>query len=227
MTLEIDNIELYFKEKSILNGIYIKGETGKITGILGSNGCGKSCLMNIIFGSLKPKYKLVRINNKPIVKALYKTNLVSYLPQHHFIPKTYKLSTVFNLFNVNWYDFIAYFKDFKERKNTRFNHLSGGEQRLVEIFIVLKSDRRIILLDEPFSHLSPLYVETIKAIIQVEKHRKAIIITDHMYEHIIAISENIYLLKNGHSKLVTDLKLLETYQYLSHSSLSNIVKKEV
>jgi len=86
LILEIDNVELYFKEKRILNGIYLKGETGKVTGILGSNGCGKSCLLNIIFGNLKPKYKLVRVNSKPILKPLYQTKLVAYLPQYHFVP---------------------------------------------------------------------------------------------------------------------------------------------
>lgn len=62
MFLEIDNIELYFKNKRILNGIYLKAETGKTTGILGRNGCGKSSLLDIVFDNLKPKYKLIRID---------------------------------------------------------------------------------------------------------------------------------------------------------------------
>lgn len=219
MTIEIDNVELNFKEKRILNGIYLKGETGSITGILGSNGCGKSCLLNIIFGNLKPKYKLVRINNKPVLKPLYQTKLVAYLPQYHFIPNALKLSMVFKQFQVNWYDFIVYFEDFKRYKNSRFRDLSGGERRLVETFIILKSDKKIILLDEPFSHLAPLYIEKIKALISVEKHNKAIIITDHMYRHIVDISDNIYLIKNGHTKLIKDVKELEVYKYLSEGTL--------
>ncbi|MEC3907532.1 ATP-binding cassette domain-containing protein [Tamlana sp. 2201CG12-4] len=215
MTIEIDNVELYFKEKCILNGIYLKGETGKVTGILGSNGCGKSCLLNIIFGSLKPKYKLIRINNKPVLKSLYQTKLVAYLPQYNFIPKSLKLSMVFKLFDLNWYDFIIYFEHFKPFKNFRFGKLSGGERRLVETYIILKSDREIILLDEPFSHLAPLYIETIKALITVEQKQKVIIITDHMYQHIVDMSDDLYLIKGGHSKLIKDLKELETYKYLS------------
>jgi ABC-type multidrug transport system ATPase subunit len=219
MTVEIDNVELFFKEKRILNGIYLKGETGKITGVLGSNGCGKSCLLNILFGNLKPKYKLIRINNKPILKPLYQTKLVAYLPQYHFVPNALNLFMVFKQFRVNWYDFIVYFEDFKRYKNYQFKDLSGGERRLVETFIILKSDKKIILLDEPFSHLAPLYIEKIKALINVEKHIKTIIITDHMYRHIIDVSDNIYLIKNGHTKLIKDLKELETYRYLSLGSL--------
>jgi len=55
LIFELDNVELYFKNKRILNGIYLKAETGKVTAILGENGCGKSSLLNIAFGNLKPK----------------------------------------------------------------------------------------------------------------------------------------------------------------------------
>ncbi|WP_298536384.1 ABC transporter ATP-binding protein [uncultured Algibacter sp.] len=219
MTLEIDNVELNFKEKRILNGVYLKGETGKVTSILGSNGCGKSCLLNIIFGSLKPKYKLIRLDNKPIIKPLYRTKSVAYLPQYHFIPKLMKLNMVFKMFNVNWYDFIIYFEGFKNHKNKKFNNLSGGERRIIETYIILRSQRKIVLLDEPFSHLAPLQIETFKGIILEEKHHKVIIVTDHMYQHIIDVSDNLYLIKNGHTKLIKDLKELEVYKYLNMGSL--------
>lgn len=70
MIFELDNVELNFKSKRILSGVYIKAETGKVTAILGRNGCGKSSILNITFGNLKPKYKLVRLNQKPVLKPL-------------------------------------------------------------------------------------------------------------------------------------------------------------
>ena len=135
MTLEIDNVELYFKTKTILKGVYLKAESGKTTGVLGSNGCGKSCLLNIIFGNLTPKYKLIRIDNKPILKPLY-NNLASYLPQHHFIPNRIKVKTAFKLFNTSWEDFIIDFELFTPFKNVNFNKLSGGEKRIIEVYLV-------------------------------------------------------------------------------------------
>ena len=57
MIFEIDNVELYFDDKAILKAAYVKAETGKVTGLLGRNGSGKSSLLKILFGSLKPKYK--------------------------------------------------------------------------------------------------------------------------------------------------------------------------
>ena len=215
MILEIDNVELYFKKKRILSGIYLKAETGKITGILGSNGSGKTCLLNIVFGSLKPKYKLVRVDNKPILKPLYQTKLAAYLPQHHFIPNSMKVKTAFNLFGVSWTKFITDFESFSIFKNTNINKLSGGERRLIETYIILKSDRKIIVLDEPFSHLAPLHIENIKALISEEKQHKIIIITDHMYRHIIDTSDYIYLIESGHTKRINDLLELKDYKYLT------------
>lgn len=219
MIFEIDNVELYFKEKRILNGIYLKAETGEVTGILGSNGCGKSCLLNIAFGNLKPKYKLIRIDGKPILKPLYLTNLVAYLPQYNFIPNGLRLKSAFNLFKVSWDDFITVFDDFPIYKNLKINKLSGGERRIIETYLVLMSNKKIIFLDEPFSHIAPLHIEKIKALISEEKKHKTIIITDHMYRHIIDISDAIYLIKNGSTKLINNLKELEDYKYLSVGGL--------
>ena len=220
MILEIDNVELYFKNKRILNGIYLKAETGIVTGILGSNGCGKSCLLQIIFGSLKPKFKLVRVNNKPILKPLYKTKLVKFLPQYHFIPNRLKLKTVFHQYKINWKTFINEFDSFKPYENFKFNKLSGGEKRLIEAYITLKSKSKIVLLDEPFSHLSPIHIEKIIQIIEREKKDKAIIITDHMYRHILNTADTIYLLKNGCTKLINDSLDLEDYKYLKEGQLT-------
>lgn len=215
MIFEIDNVELYFKQKRILHGIYLKAETGKTTGILGSNGCGKSSLLKILFGDLKPKYKLIRVNNKPIIKPLYQTKIVSYLPQHNYTPDRLKIKIAFKIYEVSWCNFLSIFETFGIYYNMKFNKLSGGERRLIETYLILKSKSKLILLDEPFSHLSPLHIETIKEIIEKEKHNKAIVITDHMYRHIIDTSDSIYLLQGGHSKLIKDLTELEDYRYLS------------
>lgn len=73
--IEIDNVELNFGINEVLKAIYFKAEKGKITGILGRNGCGKTSLLRIIFGELKPNNKLIRIDNKPILTPLYKKDL--------------------------------------------------------------------------------------------------------------------------------------------------------
>ncbi|WP_262732574.1 ATP-binding cassette domain-containing protein [Gaetbulibacter sp. NE] len=220
MTLEVDNVELYFKDKCILNGIYLKAETGKVTGVLGSNGSGKSCLLNIIFGSLQSKYKLIRIDGKPITSALYKTKLASFLPQFNFTPDHAKLKTVFKLLKIDWNDFVAEFESFSSYKDKRLNRLSGGERRVIETYLILKGKNKIALLDEPFSHLSPLHIQKIIGLISEEKHEKIIIITDHMFKNVINTSDNLYLIKNRCSKPINDLKELETYNYVNTGNLN-------
>lgn len=215
MVFEFDNIELYFKSKSILSGIYLKAEVGKTTAILGSNGCGKSCLLNIVFGNLKSKYKLVRLDNKPILKPLYKTGLVKFLPQYLFIPNGMRLPNIFKLYDLNWEAFISKFESFSKYRGEKIGHLSGGERRIVETYIILKSKSKLVLLDEPFSHIAPIFLEHIKQIISEEKKHKAIIITDHLYEHIIDAADSIYLLKNGTTKKIEHLAELEDYKYIS------------
>lgn len=219
MIFELDNVELYFKNKRILNGIYLKAETGKVTAILGRNGCGKSSLLNIAFGNLKPKYKLVRLDNKPLLKPLYATGFAKYLPQYNFIPDRLKLSFIFKLYDLSWSAFIENFKAFSIHENSKFKALSGGERRIIETYIILKAKSEIVFLDEPFSHLSPIHVETVKNLIAEEKKEKVIIISDHMYQHIIEASDTIYLLQNGATKLIAQLNELEGYKYLSEGSL--------
>ncbi|WP_458629066.1 ATP-binding cassette domain-containing protein [Winogradskyella sp. PC D3.3] len=215
MIFELDNVELYFKNKRVLNGIYLKAETGTVTAILGRNGCGKSSLLNIAFGNLKPKYMLVRLDNKPLRKPLFTKGFAKYLPQYNFIPRAMTLSFVFKLYGINWPLFIENFEAFSIYKNSKIKTLSGGERRLIETYIILKTKSQIVFLDEPFSHISPLHIETVKALITAEKKHKIIIISDHMYQHIIETSDIIYLLKNGTTKKINQLTELEDYNYLS------------
>ncbi|EPR73874.1 ABC-type transporter ATP-binding protein [Winogradskyella psychrotolerans RS-3] len=175
MIFELDNVELYFKNKRILNGIYLKAETGKVTAILGRNGCGKSCLLNIAFGNLKPKYMLIRLDSKPLHKPLFTTGFAKYLPQYNFIPSEMTLAFVFKLYAIDWPIFIENFEAFSIYKNARFNALSGGERRIIETYIILKTKSQIVFLDEPFSHLSPLHIDTVKQLIKEEKKRKLLL----------------------------------------------------
>ncbi|MGJ8592856.1 MAG: ATP-binding cassette domain-containing protein [Aquaticitalea sp.] len=215
MILEVDNVELYFSKKRILNGVYLKAETGKVTSVLGSNGCGKTSLLSIIFGSLQPKYKLIRLNGKPILKPLYTTNIVSYLPQHELSPNNLKIKTLFKFLNVDWFEFSSRFENFSFFWDSKINNLSGGERRVLETYLILKSDKQIVLLDEPFSHIAPLYIEKLKNLIQVEKQTKAIILTDHYFKDVMEATDDLYLLKNGCTQRIESVEALEDYNYLN------------
>ncbi|WP_046746239.1 ATP-binding cassette domain-containing protein [Kordia zhangzhouensis] len=217
--LEVDNIEKYYHGVQLLYGVYLKAEEGQITGILGSNGCGKSTLLKIIFGSLRSKYKLIKVDGEVVLKKLYETGIVKYLPQHHFVPNFLSIRKALQLYQVSESDFLSFFEANHFEMHQKFGTLSGGQRRIVEVFMTLKTPSRIILLDEPFSHISPLQVEAIKQLMQKEKKHKAIVITDHLYREITEVSDALYLIKNGSSTRIKKLTELEDYKYISEGSL--------
>ncbi|ETN95233.1 ABC-type cobalamin/Fe3+-siderophores transport system, ATPase component [Zhouia amylolytica] len=215
MILEADNIELSFENLEVLKGIYIKIEKGKITGLLGNNGSGKSSLLAVLFGYLSPERKLIRINKKPHLRPLYSKNQAKYLPQHHFMPDDLKVYRAFKLFNVDWNKFVTLFPLLEKHKTDTFKLLSGGEKRIIEVYLIIKSKTNFVFLDEPFSHITPVYIETLIDIIHQEKKNKGILITDHMYAHIVNTSDFIFLIKNGCSIPINQLTQLEDYNYVN------------
>jgi ABC-type multidrug transport system ATPase subunit len=210
--LELDSVELEYDGKKILYGIYIKAQRGEVTGILGRNGSGKTSLLRILFGDLQPKYKNIRSNGKCLPKPLYRSGKIGYLPQHALLPRQLVVKRAFELCNVSWQQFIIHFQSFEEYYKARIKDLSSGEIRVLEAYLILFSNKGIILLDEPFSFIAPIYVEKFKSIIHQVKKKSIVILTDHFYNDILAVSDTVYLIKNGCSKIIgnENKKFLET-----------------
>lgn len=194
--LEIDSVLFEIKENQILNNVYLKIETGTITGVLGRNGAGKSSLFKIIIGTLKPKEKSLRINEVSFFNKNPSNKDILYLSQNNFIPKKLKIKTVFNFFKLDFFDFVKYFPEFKNFSKNSLGSLSGGERRVIETYLILKSESKFAILDEPFSQIMPLHIQKIKNLIVQSKEKKGILISDHLYEHIKDISNEIYLIAN-------------------------------
>jgi ABC-type multidrug transport system ATPase subunit len=163
--MEADGIELSFGSRKILSDVYICCTSGEITGLLGRNGQGKSCLMNIIYGSLKAQSRSIRFNEKSEFEAFKKPELLTYLPQFTFIPPSLSLERVFNDFGISFMDFELFLPEFKGRIADKIKRLSGGERRLIEVYLIIKSKSKFTILDEPFSHIMPLHIEKIKELI--------------------------------------------------------------
>jgi ABC-type lipopolysaccharide export system ATPase subunit len=69
------------------------------------------------------------------------------------------------------------------------------------------------MLDEPFSHIMPIHVETIKEVLVAEKQEKGFLITDHNYRQVIDICQEIYVLKDGKTHLTKTVEDIETLGY--------------
>lgn len=210
--LEADGIQLHFGNRTILSNIYLKCETGKITGLLGRNGQGKSCLMQIIYGTLKSE-KSIRINNVSYPEAFKRSDLLLYLPQFNFIPKSLSLKRVFQDFSLDFGNFKERFPEYSSNYRSSIGSLSGGGQRLIELYVLVKSTSKFVMLDEPFTHISPLQVEKVKNLLLEEKSNKGILITDHIYRQVLDICDNLYVLANGQTHLTNNLTNIETLGY--------------
>jgi ABC-type lipopolysaccharide export system ATPase subunit len=218
-TLAADSIQLSYDNRRILSDIYIQCEAGKITGLLGRNGCGKSSLLNIIYGTLRCDDKSVRINNTSFPQAFRRPDLLRYLPQHQFIPPRFTLKRVLADFNVSFPALEEAFPEYRRMHNTALGNLSGGQRRFLEVYCIVKSASRFAMLDEPFSFLSPIQVERLKKVLIEEKQHKGFIITDHMYPHILDVADNMYLLQNGKAHAVAQKTDLERLGYLRPGQL--------
>lgn len=195
--LEVDGIFFEVGLTTILSDIYLESRTGEITSIFGRNGAGKSCLMNIIYGQLEVLNSSIRFDGVPIKQSYKNPFLIRYLPQFHFIPKSLSLIRVLTDFGLSYSEFEKYFPEIQFSKKTKIGDLSGGDRRLVEVYILIKVKTQFVILDEPFTQLMPLYIEKIKQIIREEKDKKGFIISDHLFKNCIDISDKIYVLKNG------------------------------
>ena len=212
-TLEADSIIVEFGLNRILSDVYIKCETGRITGLLGRNGAGKSSLLNIIYGNLKSSGKSIRFDGLAERQPFKRPELLLYLPQFNFIPTNFSLKRIFADFKVDYDYFGSLFPDFTSKYKMHLGTLSGGERRLVEIYVLVKAKSQFLFLDEPFSHLSPVYVDIVKKLLVGEGRNKGILITDHMYNDVVEISDDLYVLANGKTHLIKNVQEIETLGY--------------
>lgn len=213
--LEADSIFLEYGNRRVLSDIYIRCDTGQITGLLGRNGQGKTSLMNIIYGSLQVNSSSVRVDGHAVFNLFKQPDKITILSQFNFIPGHLKLKNIFSLAELSWQDFIYWFPGFESFKRFPIRQLSGGQRRIVETYMIICSPALFSLLDEPFTHLMPLEIERIKELIRFKKQGKGFLITDHLYSHILDLSDQLYLLTDGKCRRMQNREEIIKYGYIS------------
>jgi ABC-type multidrug transport system ATPase subunit len=212
--LEVDSIKLEFGLRQILTDVYLKCETGSISGLLGRNGEGKTCLMNIIYGSLKTSNKSIRFDDISVSNPFKRPDLLTFLPQFNFFPGFLSVQRIFSDFNISFLDLKNYFPEFGETEKSKINNLSTGDRRLIEIYVIIKTKSQFSILDEPFSHLTPLQIQRVSEVLLASKPTKGFLITDHLYEQVLAICDQLYVLTNGKIHLSNSVAEIRSLGYL-------------
>lgn len=212
--LTADSIQLIFGDRTILQDIFISCAQGEVVGLLGRNGCGKSSLLKIIFGTLQPSYRYIGIDGQPLKKGYLSS--IGYLPQHNYLPRGIAMKNLAPmLVDKRYWDEFANTKIYNDQRHKKTEQLSGGELRQLEMLMILYGKAGFILLDEPFTHVTPIQADYFKTIIKEVSNTKGIIVTDHKYENILDVSDRIILIKDGATKPVNSIEDLVTYNYLS------------
>lgn len=209
-TLEFDSFYLEFGMQRILSSIHMKCTTGQIVGLLGRNGCGKSCLMQIVFGTMIAESKSIRYNGTPLMENYLSKKIIAYLPQTDLLPTFVTFKEALKLYDIDKEKILTPFPEIADCLKRRSAEVSGGQRRLFEVLIILSANHPFCILDEPFSGLMPIHIEKLKELLILEKQRKGIIITDHLHRHIREIADELYLLTNGTTyKVKTEDQLLQ------------------
>ena len=171
--LEADSILKSYGERTILSDIYLRCKPGDITALWGRNGSGKSTLLEIIFGTLKAEHAFVRVGDRVVNGQAYRTGLVAFLPQFHFLPGNLRVAQL--LRRTGLQNLPEAFGDMPVPPlRERLKNLSGGQLRLLEILYVTSLPAPFLLLDEPFAGLSPVAADTIARHLQARRGRGAV-----------------------------------------------------
>ena len=218
--LEVDSVQKQMNNKWILSDVYLKCRTNDVIGLLGRNGSGKSTLLKIIFGIIPADNKCIKINGIVKNKTSDLLQEVSYLSQEKFIPNYLSVKKAISL-SIEPEREKGFYDDemIQSIKDKRIDQLSGGELRYLEIKIILSKPSKFVLLDEPYNGLSPLMIEKVNQLIKDNSFQKGIIVTDHDYENVIRISNQLLLMKEGKMHHLKDKTELIEKGYLQEGKI--------
>ena len=211
--LIVDSVVVRFGDKTVLSGGYITSETGMVTGLLGRNGAGKSCMFRALMGGLKVENVMVSIDGVPVDRQII-GQYIKYLPQGRMLPENIKLHKAFELFGVNYWSFVNRFPKYSRFYDSAIWELSGGEARLAELCLILLSEAPFYILDEPFSQIDPVNIEAVRRLIRERCLDHGIIVTDHNYDAISSVADNLFVISDGYTATVHSRDDLVRFGYL-------------
>lgn len=203
--LESKNLTKTFGATKALDNVSFAVERGRIVGLLGPNGSGKTTFIKICNGLLTPTSGEVRINGfNPGVET---KKIVSYLPEKNYLNDWMKVSQIIRFFQDFYEDFSpekAYdmLKRLNIDPNSRLKTLSKGTKEKVQLILVMSRDAELYLLDEPIGGVDPAARDYIlDTIITNYNENAAVILSTHLIADIEKVLDDIVFLKEGQAVL--------------------------
>ncbi len=207
MELEIRGISKYYKDKKAVDNVSLTMTPG-VWGLLGANGAGKTSLMRMIAGIVKPTSGEILYDGLTIqmLKEKYR-EIFGYLPQEfgfypEFTVKSY-LEYVASLKGLSRAESRKKIGELLERltladvKNKKINKLSGGMKRRVGIAQALLNDPKVLILDEPTSGLDPGERIRFRNLLSEFAHNRIVLISTHIVSDVEYIATENAVMKQG------------------------------
>lgn len=199
--LEVSNLNKAYGGKRALNNFSLTLERGKILGLLGPNGSGKTTFMKILAGLLNSYEGNVSIcGNKP---SIYTKKTVSYLPDKSPLYKWMKVKDAVKLYEDFFEDFdknkIVELLEFMElHGNMKITSLSKGMLEKLNLSLTLSRKADLYIIDEPLSGIDPIARDKIlDAIINNYCEESSMIITTHIVHDIERIFDEVAFINEG------------------------------
>ena len=203
--LEAESVGKKYYKKQVLSGVNLVIEQGKIAGLLGPNGSGKTTFLKILSGLIRPTIGNVKICQNEIS---YKTKeLVSYLPDSEFLYSWMKIKDAKQVY-------IRFYKDFNCQRfdelldfmkltgDMKVNNISKGMKEKLALALTLARDAKLMILDEPLNGVDPVAREQILvAILKGFRLESSMLITTHLINEMESILDEVYFLKEGKVEL--------------------------
>lgn len=209
MILECENLSKNYGSVKALDNLTLKIESGKIVGLLGPNGHGKTTLIKTLSGLLSKDKGKVLIDGKRIGVGTKK--IVSYLPERSYLSPEMKIKEVVSFFQEFYEDFDAKKADamlgeLSLDKESKLKSLSKGNREKVQLIMVMSRKAKLYLLDEPMGGVDPAARDYIlKTIISNYSEDATVIISTHLIQDVEQILDEVVFLKEGKVLLHSDV----------------------
>ena len=209
-------------EKTAVDGVNIQVEKGEFLGVIGHTGSGKSTLIQMLNGLLRPTSGQVLLNGKDIwaepkkIRAVrFQVGMVFQYPEYQLFEETVLKDIMFGPKNMGLTDQeaetrareAAHFTGLKEEllEKSPFE-LSGGEKRRAAIAGVIAMDPEVLILDEPTAGLDPRGRDVLLA--QITQYHKArgntVLLVSHSMEDIGRTADRILVMNHGHAAMLDE-----------------------
>ncbi len=206
--IECINLSKSYGNKEVLQNVNLQIQKGKIIGLLGKNGTGKSTLIKLINDLLTPTAGKVLINGKaPCVES---KKIIAFLPERTYLNKSMRISEVIKYFS-DFYDNFDSEKAYKLLEdlgldaNQRLTKMSKGMQEKVQLVLVMSRKADLYILDEPLGGVDPATRDYIlDTILSNFNEGASVIISTHLISDIERILDEVVFINDGKIILHSD-----------------------